>query len=203
MSHGTTQAHWFFGGCFGSRHEQDLQYPQLLQTHKADQNTCLCKFTLADRMSSNRREWTIDWVVPCQIVCEMHFGKASRVQVQGLPTPDEERSDFISCRVMSVLYDRKGAVTVNVLRNLFSLILCQATEQCWGGQILNCIYHAYLTFGFSRKSQDRCLTAVNNRLVGRPPQAVPQKKENKKTMTLQTPGHVPSQNMATRFAMCW
>jgi hypothetical protein len=61
-----------FVGCVGSKPEHG---PQLHQTQRDDQDSCLCKFTLSARISCTRRKWILGWVVPCEIVCEMHVAQ--------------------------------------------------------------------------------------------------------------------------------
>jgi hypothetical protein len=34
-----------------------------------------CNCTLSARISCTRRKWTLGWVVPCEIVCEMHVAQ--------------------------------------------------------------------------------------------------------------------------------
>jgi hypothetical protein len=56
--------------------ETIIHGPQLHQTQRADQDSCFfLHFTLSARISCTRRKWILGWVVPCEIVCEMHVAQ--------------------------------------------------------------------------------------------------------------------------------
>jgi hypothetical protein len=45
--------------------------PNFVQCVPSDE----CKCTLSARISCTRRKWILGWVVPCEIVCEMHVAQ--------------------------------------------------------------------------------------------------------------------------------
>jgi hypothetical protein len=64
--------------CYAS-HTADVETmihgPQLHQTQRADQDSCFWKCTLSARISCTKCKWILGWVVPCEIVCEMHVAQ--------------------------------------------------------------------------------------------------------------------------------
>jgi hypothetical protein len=55
--------------------ETIIHGPQLHQTQMADQDSCFCKCTLSARILCTRRKWILGWVVPYEIMYEMHVAQ--------------------------------------------------------------------------------------------------------------------------------
>jgi hypothetical protein len=55
--------------------------------------TCFYKCTLSARISCTRRKWILGWVIPCEIVCEMHV--AQLLQILSSLTAEHTNSSVV------------------------------------------------------------------------------------------------------------
>jgi hypothetical protein len=74
--HGTTQSSTHVG----LRLIQEIRAERvhLYHAQRADQDSCLYKSALSAKMSCTRRKWIPSWVVPREMVCEVHFVRLLR-----------------------------------------------------------------------------------------------------------------------------
>ena len=129
-------------------------------------------------------EWRHSRVKASGIVMSSYRSRVAGVEVQGLPSPDEDRSDFMLFLTMFIFYDKKEAVTRSSLRIYFLWFYAARLNEA--GDIRIRICHSGLTvLSTSKSGVVAWLLTINHLVRGSP--VIPHKQENRR-MRVQSPG---------------